>query len=148
MSVKQRVLGWVERRLGRFYEGPDVPLRYAEQAELFSRMNPAASWEIWKDYAITLAEAAYRDGFVRGLEHEARHGTEPAPDPVLACRHGWSVAQDAQAARRLREGDPADPWAGLPPEHRQEVIRGLAIASGLEPGPVSPRNPGSGDAQG
>jgi hypothetical protein len=93
----------VERFLGRYHEGPDVPPRYAEEVRLFralSRNEPTE--EEWEAFAVRLTERAYQDGFVRGLHWLERGwpGPEMTPEQVL----------EEQAAQEKLLDDPK--WRG------------------------------------
>jgi hypothetical protein len=119
--LRRKVRAWLERASGRYYEGPTPPDRYAEQAKAFSLQVP--SQEAWERFAARLAELAYREGYVRGIEHEVR-----MPGMVHMMgereamleeerRHGWSLAARApHLAALLRAREPSDPLASIPDE--------------------------------
>ena len=85
----------IEKLLKRFYEGPNPPLRIAEEVELFDRLHPQATLEDWKRFTVAVSENAYRDGFIRGFEWAERDlDAKPKTDPdVIAeeLRHAESV---------------------------------------------------------
>lgn len=72
MSVGSFLRGMLERMAGKFYEGPPVPVRFAETVQAFACANKHATREDWARFATRLAAGAYRDGFVRGYEWTAR----------------------------------------------------------------------------
>lgn len=63
---------FVEKAIGRFYEGPSAPSRLSEQVVAFAAMNPKATREEWATFATKLAIGSYRDGFTRGFEWSER----------------------------------------------------------------------------
>jgi hypothetical protein len=76
---------FLERLLGRFHEGPRLPARFLETAEDF-RTRFAATEKDWAAFAVGLAQAAYRDGYVRGFECSERWekpwARTPTPDQI------------------------------------------------------------------
>lgn len=130
MSAKAKLRAWLERRLGRFYEGPEAPSRYQDEAEHFVEVLPGATTADWVGFAVRLAEVAYTEGYVRGLEHAERTRSGGIPDPVEAARIGAEARSRDEEAARKRFQNPGDPWAGLSPEHRLNALRGLGVATG------------------
>lgn len=85
---------------GKAHDGPDLPPRFADEARLFLILNPAASAPEWEAFALSLARAAYRDAYGRGVEQAfAERG-----DPIPLLRPDDAEAREAslrEAAARL-----------------------------------------------
>jgi len=134
-AIRRLVLRAIDRIAGRFYEGPDPPVRIAEQARLFLLANPGAGSVAWESFARELAGSAYRDGFTRGIEALARR-KEPESFPSLDDaadreRHEWSLREHSEAMARFLDGEgEGDPLAGVPPHERAAVFDELGIVSG------------------
>ena len=119
--LRRKLRAWLERASGRYYEGPTPPDRYSERAKVFSLQVPSQT--AWERFAGELAEVAYREGYVRGIEHEVRMpgmvrmlGEREARQEEER-RHGWSLSARApRLAALLRDRDPADPLASIPDE--------------------------------
>lgn len=135
MSALRRLIrAAAERLAGRYYEGPEPPLRLAEQARIFAIEQPLAAAAEWEEFAARLAFASYRDGWVRGREARAR-GFLPEGDPNLAeaaRRADWTLWHGHPTTREvlMRGHDPSDPLAGVPPDRRVEVLQQMAEAAG------------------
>lgn len=124
-SLRKKVRDLVERAIGKYYEGPSVPVRLREQARLFAHAHPLATPEEWEEFAVSLADVAYRDGYVRGFEWSERSEDKPTEDEQIAeaMRHDWSLADASPQVREIIEhGDPNDPLWGVSPEHRAEFF--------------------------
>lgn len=146
MTIKARARRWLEEKLQRFYEGPEPPPRYRDEALAFSLLHPDAGHQEWIDFARDLAGTSYRDGYVRGHERHLRdpEGNRPVVDAELAAeaaRHEWAASQDELARRALLGSDPRDPLMGLTPEQRYEVLLGMSHASGGSFQVEVPRHP-------
>lgn len=61
-----------EKLLKRYYEGPEPPMRLAQQVAEWAWMHPKATRAEWAAFAVRFAHGAYRDGFVRGFEWAER----------------------------------------------------------------------------
>lgn len=61
-----------EKLLERFYEGPEPPPRLREYAILFANGHRHATRAEWLEFAAELADEAYRSGYTRGYERQAR----------------------------------------------------------------------------
>lgn len=86
MSPLRRMLvSALERVLGRYYEGPDTPERFAERARLFRIEHHNATPDEWEGFASRLAANAYGQGWLRGVQHRERW-REDEPDWSLAAR--------------------------------------------------------------
>lgn len=115
----------LERLLGRFHEGPEPPKRITEQARLFrSLARETPTEDEWEAFTVELAEAAYRDGYLRGLYMLERSEFSPAryerelEEQTLAADPKWAaVLAEPMSARRVKE------W--------QDAI-GHAAAAGME----------------
>lgn len=100
--------GLAERFAERYYEGPEPPMRLAEQVVAFAKANPEATRGEWGKYAVALAQSAYRSGYVRGIEWAERDLDKLEPgDPELLSeleRHDflWH-APEALTTRELAE---------------------------------------------
>ena len=74
--MSTRLQRWIaklaERVVGRYYEGPEPPLRLAEQVVMFAATHKDVTVDEWARYATALAGSAYRSGYVRGLEWAER----------------------------------------------------------------------------
>lgn len=64
--------GLAERLAERYYEGPEPPMRLAEQVVAFAAANSGATRGEWMRYAVAMAQSAYRSGYVRGIEWAER----------------------------------------------------------------------------
>lgn len=126
----------LERLAGVFYDGPEPPPRLRDEVLIFRLMHPGASLLEWVEFASTQAESAYRAGFTRGTEWQARGLAElPAEDMARAAdaaANDWSVADGNPTLRsELEKGiDPADPLGGVPPEARAEFFDQLGLMYG------------------
>lgn len=101
----KRLRRWLAR-IGRMFRRAPVPDRYLEYAQSFGRARPTADRREWIRFACRLAAVAYADGRALGLEE----GAARARMPVVARRHGWSLAQvNPRLAEELRRADPDDP---------------------------------------
>lgn len=85
------LLKWLKKRAAKFadtYEGgPEPPARLREQAIAFANMYPAATRKQFVEMAATLAEEAYRAGYLRGYEWAERDPKAfdlPVPPEVIA----------------------------------------------------------------
>ena len=83
MSRREQIRIFAEKLIGRYYEGPSPPVRLAEQVVAFGAGNPTASREEWAVFVTRLVQSAYRDGFTRGREWEARDLDSLSPDAPL-----------------------------------------------------------------
>jgi hypothetical protein len=97
-----------EKALSRYSEGPEVPVRYAQAVAVFATMNPRATQGDWLAFAVGHAEAAYRAGYLRGVEWKERAPelADPAVGAALAEldeRHDWSWVDMAPAEEQLAE---------------------------------------------
>lgn len=135
MTFRQRVRALLERWLERYYEGPNPPRRYGEEVGLFDRMYPLALPEEWRTFATALAEKAYREGYMRGLEWTERDlasREEADPEVEAVTRdHEWSLWRDSPTAyERIMAGDPNDPLDGIPREKQAEFLDQLGAVMG------------------
>lgn len=75
-----------EKYLGRFYEGPEAPDRLRVMITAFANDFPKATRSQWVEFAVVIAEEAYRTGWTRGFEHvERQFDWKPGiPPEVLA----------------------------------------------------------------
>lgn len=134
--LRKRWIVLLEKLLDRYHEGPEPPVRLAEEVQLFERMYPDASIDAWRDFTIAMAAKAYRDGYLRGLEWEVRdlNTRDQGVDPEVqaqADRHGWSLSASSPTAREILErGDPNDPLSGIPRENRAGFLAQLGAAFG------------------
>ena len=116
----------LERLAGSFYEGPKPPPRLRDQVLLFRLTQPAATVLDWCDFAVGMVEAAYRDGFVRGLEWRERDlADKPTDDDLRAAdevMNSWRLADEGSPLRAALDSgvDPADPLNGMSPAARAE----------------------------
>lgn len=112
-----------ERFFGKFYEGPDAPERLREMVVAFSNSHPTASRVEWVEFAATLAEEAYKTGYVRGFEYTERtYDWRPdLPPEVLAdmLDPGWKTGRGIL----LKE---AGAFVPEEPPTEEEVLRGQA----------------------
>ncbi len=92
MNIGKRVRAWLEQRIEKYYDGPEPPARYAQQAELYAQLNPEATAEEWKAFAIASADLAYREAYVRGFEWRERDLDAKAErDELDRARHDWEM---------------------------------------------------------
>jgi hypothetical protein len=121
----------LEKMLGRFKEGPPPPPRYAQSAQLFGVYHRGASAYEWRAFAVTLAENAYRDGFMRGYQWKERGSRLAAVDPreMIDGRQLGIRPDDPRLLEMMERGvDPRDPLAQVPEEELRQVfgpVRGL-----------------------
>lgn len=75
-----------EKAVGRFYEGPEAPLRLRDMVTAFANDHPRATKGEWVEFAAKLAEEAYKSGYVRGFEYTERtfDWRDDVPPEVLA----------------------------------------------------------------
>lgn len=79
----------LERLLRRYYEGPEPPARFGEEARAFAAAAERSPGE-WMAFSAYLAEKAYQEGYIRGLEHAERLPTLPHEVAEDARRHDWA----------------------------------------------------------
>lgn len=84
----------LERILGRYREGPRLPLRFVEVAERYWASSDERVPREWLAFAIGLASSAYRDGYVRGFESSERWerpwSSSPSPEDIADAEEpGW-----------------------------------------------------------
>ena len=103
--------------MGRYYDGPEPPVRLAEMVLRFAEMYPRATKRQWVDFAARHAFEGYRAGYVRGQEWCERDldRRDPAVDPeeaMLAAGYDDSWLDhpvDLQdEAAPVQEAPPAD----------------------------------------
>ncbi len=129
--LRAALIGLLERLLGRFKEGPPVPPRYAQSAQLFGVYNRGASAYEWRAFAVTLAQNAYRDGFMRGYQWRERGSKLGTVDPLemIDGRQLGISPTDPRLVELLERGvDPRDPLAQVPDSELRQVfgpVRGL-----------------------
>lgn len=126
----------LERLLGKYHEGPEPPVRLAEEARLFAVSFPGASSEEWERFASALAAKAYREAWTRGFEWAERDlDAKPKDDPdVLAeeLRHAWTIGgHDARVDEMLALGDPFDPLRGVPEENKAAFLNAMGRRAGF-----------------
>jgi len=124
----------VDKAVGRFYEGPELPDRFVDEARLFLLFNPKATHLEWEQFAVELVASAYRAAYVRGLEAHLR-STLPEPLQLESeadrKRHEWSIKEHDEAFRAYLEGKgEGDPFAGVPPHERAQLIDELGQVIG------------------
>lgn len=123
-SVRRLLRSVLERVTKTYYEGPEPPSRLREGVLLFRLTNPAATPADWVGFASASIAAAYRDGFVRGLEWRERglldKPSDDADKVADAAVNEWLLADEGTPLReRLDSGnDPDDPLAGMSPAAR------------------------------
>ncbi|GAC1450380.1 MAG: hypothetical protein PVSMB8_09540 [Vulcanimicrobiaceae bacterium] len=115
-----------EKLFGKFYDGPAMPIRFADYVEVFAKRHPKATRQDWFEFSIELAARAYEAGYVRGWEADLR--TEPAwqrlsPDDVADhLSPGWrensrGIIENENGI--VREDDPTD--AERLQDHLEEI---------------------------
>lgn len=62
----------MEAAIGVLYEGPQPPERLYDAARAFAALHPNATVPEWADFASSLAQGAWRDAWLRGVEHVER----------------------------------------------------------------------------
>jgi hypothetical protein len=117
--LQQWIAKLAERVVGRYYEGPEPPVRLAEQVVMFAVANPHATREAWSLFATALAGGAYRSGYVRGFEWAERDLDKlDVGDPaVLASNEAHDYewhAPEALTTAQLQEVVGGDFLAQLP----------------------------------
>ena len=126
----------LDRWLGRYYEGPDVPPRVTEEFRIWMRLNPDAAPACVEGYAVALLEAAYRDGFVRGYEWQERGWEGPAIAPEVLAeieQQNWSLADLNPRVRHILDNgyDPEDPLANVSAPDKRAFFGMLAAAQDI-----------------
>jgi hypothetical protein len=107
-----------QRLRGTYYEGPEAPSRLGQIVEVFAASRRRATRRQWIEFARSLAEEAYRSGYVRGYEWAERDldRRDPAIDPEALAAvegHEWewldggSVPTPEGLDEVVGEGDPA-----------------------------------------
>lgn len=79
--VKRWVRRFLEKKVDRYYEGPNPPARLRQEALAFANLRPNATIAEWVEEATKLAEQSWREGWVRGVEHVERD-PEPFRDDI------------------------------------------------------------------
>jgi hypothetical protein len=121
----------LERVLGQYREGPEPPSRLAEEVRLFVALYQGASQEDWIRFATSLANNAYRDGYVRGFEYSERSWPGPIDDPETLLEVEASDVSLLDHHPRLRMilelgYDPMDPLAGMSASDRAVFMDTMA----------------------
>jgi hypothetical protein len=87
---------WLKKKAEQFAEtrneGPQAPLRLAQEVVMFAKSNPQATVSQWADFAARHAAAAYRSGYDRGYSWSAREDMGPK------VRESERAAEEIQAA--------------------------------------------------
>lgn len=122
-----------ERALGRYYEGPEPPKRLRQVAEEFVATHPKATRSEWLEMAVSLAEAAYKEAYDRGLGWADRDldRRDPVDDPEALAEieaHDWDWTGGAptsdETADQSVEGDlryvQPDERGMMPPEDEDD----------------------------
>lgn len=127
----------MERHLDRWREGPEPPLRVAQEVRLFRALHPGATADEWEQYATRHAESAYRQGYIRGFEYNERFWPGPADDPELLAAAMREDAPSLEANPRMRRllelgYDLDDPFRGMTRDERNELARALASGAVLK----------------
>lgn len=81
----------LERLLGRWREGPRTPARLVLTVEDFAAYHPGATREEWMLFAAKSIDGAYRAGYARGFEADARFGfggRHPSPEFLADLEEG------------------------------------------------------------
>lgn len=142
MKSPTRLQRWMrnlaERFATRYYEGPEPPMRLAEQVVAFAVMNPEANRGEWARYATALAQSAYRSGYVRGLEWAERDLDKlDVGDPELLIERGrhdfeWHAPETLTTAALAERVSSQDFLAELPNDvSRAYVLDVLGRHSGF-----------------
>lgn len=126
----------MEWGLGRVYDGAGPPPRLVDEVRVYRLLNPTAGPAEWEAFALRFAVGAYCDGFTHGAEWHQRTGEMSFDEAQVpfeeAHRRGWTLWEGHPTSADLLRFryDPADPLAGVPLEHRREVLAQLEVASG------------------
>jgi hypothetical protein len=75
--LRSKVDQWADR----FYEGPQPPARFRAHTILFANLYPTATRKEWMDFAVDLANEAYRSAWINGVEWSERDPKPPAATP-------------------------------------------------------------------
>lgn len=110
-SVARWVRDWIEKRLTRFYEGPQPPERLDTMVDYFASTNPRATRDEWAEFAKAHARETYRSGYVRGIEYVER---DPDEQRVL------KDALDDRVPGQLADALDSD-WRWSPPVDPNEA---------------------------
>lgn len=123
--VRVAIRNALQRVAGTYHEGPDPPVRLAQAVEAFISMRPHATTQDWASFAAGHAAEAYRSGYLRGVEWQARSPrsadlAQRATAHEMAERHGWSWVDLAPAEDQLAAIVQNDPGIveRLSPEER------------------------------
>ncbi len=124
-ALRRWLRNYLERWLGRYYEGPEPPPRLVQEVRLFAALHPHASPAEWKDFAARLAQNSYRDGFIRGEEWNERMWPGPSTEPELlaeAAPYNWSYPEE----RLLQLERAPSPIVGMTAAQAAELQHQLA----------------------
>lgn len=116
----------LDRAAGKAHDGPDLPPRFADEARLFLLLNPAATALEWEAFALSLARAAHRDAYGRGLD-----ARDDAPAPLALLHPDDAAARERSmcevgALREVLDGShESDPLLGVPLEDRARAAARL-----------------------
>jgi hypothetical protein len=96
-----------EKDAGVYYEGPEPPLRYAEQVKAFAAMNAGATVEDWAAFCTRMAHRVYREGYTRGKEWRERDPDAIGSVPDLRDDWMWNspVEPDEDAMKAPVQGE-------------------------------------------
>lgn len=127
---------WVEKWLGRFYEGPLPPDRLIVMVEEYAKHHPTASVQEWARFAAAHACEAYRNGYINGVEYVERDPDQwyPKVDPALiadAEHPGWREAEPYRFNELSALPPPLEPET-----EEQKLMRQFAAVKGDRDGLV------------
>lgn len=91
--LKAWLLGRAEKSLGVYREADEPPERLREQAADWGNQHPRATRREWFEFAVGLAEQAWRSAYIRGVEWAERDAEKPgAEGPDEVADRFWGKA--------------------------------------------------------
>lgn len=132
-----------DKMRGTFYEGPEVPERFALVVAAFAEEHPRATRGEWLEFAQLHAAQAYQSGYMRGLEWTERdleRGIKAVdPDQVAEeMAHGFEWEPPATSLDLLLEEVVLD-QVGAPPVHFTDADEAAAHFAAEEARQREPR---------
>jgi len=80
-----------------YFEGPEPPMRYAEQVKAFAAMNRGCTVDEWAAFCVRMAHRAYREAYQRGYEWRERDPNAIGMTPDLRDEWQWTSPVELDA---------------------------------------------------
>jgi hypothetical protein len=71
-ALRKKLGQWLDKLAGRYAEGYDPPPWVSTEITCWANNNQQASRQAWLAFAQEMAETCWREGYVRGYEHDER----------------------------------------------------------------------------